>query len=48
MNWAINLSELKIDYLPHTAIKGQILANFIAEFTNFPKEIQDAPMGKPY
>jgi len=32
--WAIELSEFDIQYLPRTTIKGQVVANFIAEFTN--------------
>jgi len=32
--WAIELSEFNIQYRPHTAIKGQVVANFIAKFTN--------------
>ena len=32
--WAIELSELDIQYRPCTAIKGQVVADFIAEFTN--------------
>ena len=32
--WAIELSEFDIQYRPRTAIKGQVVANFIAEFTN--------------
>ncbi|XP_065639023.1 uncharacterized protein LOC136071527 [Quercus suber] len=32
--WAIELSEFNIQYLLRTAIKGQIVADFIAEFTN--------------
>ena len=32
--WAIELSEFDIQYHPHIAIKGQVIANFIAEFTN--------------
>ena len=31
--WAIELSEFDIKYCPRTAIKGQIVADFIAEFT---------------
>ena len=31
--WAIELSEFDIRYRPRTAIKGQIVADFIAEFT---------------
>ena len=32
--WAIELSEFDIQYRPHTTIKGQVVADFIAEFTN--------------
>ena len=32
--WTIELSEFDIQYHPHTAIKGQVVADFIAEFTN--------------
>ena len=32
--WAIELSEFDIQYRPRIAIKGQVIANFIAEFTN--------------
>ena len=31
--WAIELSEFDIQYHPRTAIKGQIIVDFIAEFT---------------
>ena len=31
--WAIELSEFDIKYRPRAAIKGQIVADFIAEFT---------------
>ena len=34
MKWAIELSEFNIRYKPKTAIKGQILANFVMEFTS--------------
>ena len=33
MKWAIELSEFDIRYKPKTAIKGQVLANFVIEFT---------------
>ena len=33
IQWAIELSQFDIEYLPRTAIKAQALANFIAEFT---------------
>ena len=32
--WAIELSEFDIQYRSRTAIKGQVVANFITEFTN--------------
>ena len=32
--WAIELSEFDIQYRPRTAIKGQVVAEFIAEFTH--------------
>ena len=31
--WAIELSEIDIQYRPRTAIKGQVVADFIAEYT---------------
>ena len=31
--WAKELSEFDIRYKPRTAIKGQILADFVMEFT---------------
>ena len=31
--WAIKLSEFDVEYLPRTAIKGQAVADFVAEFT---------------
>lgn len=43
MNWAIELSKFDIEYLPRAAVKGQVLANFVAEFTGFLEEVQDAP-----
>ena len=33
IKWAIELSEFEIRYKPQTTIKGQILADFIMEFT---------------
>ena len=32
--WAIELSKFNIQYRPRTAIKGQVIADFIAEFTH--------------
>ena len=34
MKWVIELSEFDIIYKPKTAIKGQVLADFIMEFTS--------------
>ena len=34
MKWAIELSEFDIKYKPKTAIQGQILADFVMEFTS--------------
>ena len=32
--WAIELSEFNVQYYPHMAIKWQVIADFIAKFTN--------------
>ena len=34
MKWAIELSEFDIRYRPKTTIKGQVLADFVMEFTS--------------
>ena len=34
MKWAIELSEFDIRYKPKTAIKGQVLVDFVMEFTS--------------
>ena len=34
MKWAIELSEFDIRYKPKTTIKGQVLADFVLEFTS--------------
>ena len=31
--WAVELSEFDIQYCPRTAVKGQVVADFITEFT---------------
>ena len=31
--WAVELSEFNIRYRPRTTIKGQVVADFIAQFT---------------
>nr|XP_023874804.1 uncharacterized protein LOC111987331 [Quercus suber] len=33
VQWAIELSQFDVEYCPRTAIKAQVLADFIAEFT---------------
>ncbi|XP_031281185.1 uncharacterized protein LOC116139651 [Pistacia vera] len=33
MQWAIELSEFDVSYQPRTAVKSQVLADFIADFT---------------
>ena len=34
IQWAIELSQFDIEYHPRTAIKVQVLVDFIAEFTS--------------
>ena len=38
IQWAIELSQFNIEYLPRTAIKAQALADFITEFTFLDKD----------
>jgi hypothetical protein len=38
INWAIKLSEFNIEFISRSAIKGQVLADFVAKFTNISKE----------
>jgi hypothetical protein len=38
VNWAIELSEFDIEFVSRNAIKGQVLANFVAEFTGIAEE----------
>ena len=45
IKWVIELSEFDIRYKPRTAVKGQILADFIMEFT--PAESTEATQLKP-
>ena len=48
MKWAIKLSEFDIIYKPKTAIKGQVLADFVMEFTSAePAENVQAPTDLP-
>lgn len=39
MKWAVELSQFDISYKPHTAIKSQALANFVANFAAPPQNI---------
>ena len=45
MKWAIELSEFDIRYKPKTEIKGQILADFVMEFTS--AELAEATQTTP-
>ena len=48
--WAIELSEFDIQYRPRTTIKGQVIADFIAEFTHDEdKGVEESPhtTGRP-
>ena len=48
MKWAIELSEFDIRYKPKTAIKGQILADFVIEFISVePTEKAQKPNDLP-
>ena len=48
MKWAIELSEFDIRYKPKTAIKGQVLADFLMEFTSTePSENAQTPTDLP-
>ena len=48
MKWAIELSEFDIRYKPKTAIKGQVLADFVMEFTSAePAENPQTPTDLP-
>lgn len=42
VQWSVELSEFDIDYHPQGAIKGQAMADFIAECTHMSKgEVQE-------
>ena len=48
MKWAIELSEFDIKYKPKTAIKGQVLADFVMEFISAkPAENAQTPTDLP-
>ena len=37
--WGTILGAFDIKYMPHTSVKGQVLANLVAEFAECPEEI---------
>jgi hypothetical protein len=37
VNWAMELGQFDIDFHPRTAIKGQVLVDFLVEFCNIPE-----------
>ena len=44
--WGTKLGAYNVKYMPRTAIKGQILVDFVAEFTEgAPEEEKEAVMG---
>ena len=48
IKWAIELGEFDIRYKPRTAVKGQVLVDFIAEFTpNIPAQPTEATQMAP-
>ena len=48
MKWTIELSEFDIRYKPKTVIKGQVLADFVMEFTSAePAENSQTPTNLP-
>ena len=46
--WAIELSEFDIRYRPRTAIKGQVVTDFIAEFTHDEGKGAESPLYGAY
>jgi hypothetical protein len=37
VDWAIELGQFDLEFMPRNAIKGQALVDFLAEFTNLPR-----------
>jgi ribonuclease HI len=46
-NWAIELGQFDLEFIPRNAIKGQALADFLVEFTNVP-EIEQPDMERKW
>ena len=46
--WGTILGAFDIKYMPRTSIKGQVLANLVAEFAEYPKEmdVENRNMGE--
>ncbi|XP_062158742.1 uncharacterized protein LOC133866220 [Alnus glutinosa] len=42
VNWSVELGQFDIEFHPHTSIKGQVLADFLLEFSNTP-ETEELP-----
>lgn len=43
--WGTILGAFDIKYMPRTSVKGQVLANLVAEFAKGPEEIETSPRG---
>ena len=43
MKWAVELGEYGLEYQPRTAIKSQVLADFVAEFTGVKQGLASEP-----
>ena len=44
MKWAVELGEYGLEYQPRTAIKSQVLADFVAEFTGTTQGLESEPI----
>lgn len=40
MQWAVKVGEFRVEYQPQSAIKSQVLVDFIAEFTWMSQEVE--------
>ena len=38
MKWGTILGAFDIKYMPHTSVKGQVLTNLVAKFSETPSE----------
>ncbi|XP_040994290.1 uncharacterized protein LOC121240831 [Juglans microcarpa x Juglans regia] len=48
VKWSIELSEYDISNIPKSSMKGQILVDFVAEFSNFKEEDHKPPEKNPW